>query len=1063
MSDDVINALKSISLDTAMTSEELWSDSGRVDVPSINGSAFNIITNEFGKLSNDIKRSPHILPLIGEPGSGKTHLLRRTRRHVQSNDGLFVPLQFSRNGNPWSEVATGFYDALSRPHSRGGSQVQHLITQIADAFELDDDNRHRLGSSVDRDGIEAMLRAVADSDIDFYRMRNETIRALLHNTSRDPYMNQAGASYLRGEGPLDPEGQWGPPTSSMPTAEKIVSDILNLCSYAGGTIIAIDQTDELVRNVSIGSGSAEPADKEHLVEITECLMDLRDKSKRSMIMMSCIFSTWELLKSHASEAADGRFTDHIQLGRIPDSNAAKELTAALLAPAYRDVDVPYNTYPFPESFFTAAPHFSLRKFLGRIERAVRNIAESGSLTISDEDLSELAPHGTNSFDTRFEELTEQCDPDEVYFNKDSEKQLLPNVTRAILECLRRQNNRMDLDLSPYGIGNNADAPAFLQEIDSEGSRWNVRVAATTAGQGVTAKLNKFRTHHQRPSVRPGERSILIISEECHRGLKSRALQRIAEFSDIGDVVAVNRLERAKMYALYRLLEENDEGLTAWLQTRRPCDDFSFAKYLPPSKGVSQPEPNDDAPQQSGNTIDIALSNLPESFLRSPAPSPDSADDPSSAVDSAATRTPEDEQASVHLPMQRSDSDDAPQRPIELGDVAKESVFVRPEKLREHVAIVAGTGSGKTVLLKRIIEQAALSGISVVVVDPNNDLSLLKCGREDTPGSWTPVDEDNAKSFASDVDVVVWTPNKVKGRPLSFPVFPDFAAAMDDPDDFATAIDNACETLLPRLNFTPRTKTKGEAVLRECLEGFARRGSGSMEDFIAFVREGNITESFDDSLKIADNIAETLTALSVNDRFFGGGYGTTDVSELLTPENGARSRVSVVNLSGLPGDEPRQTFINRLNNALFSWVKKNPSSSGTPQALLVLDEAQTIAPSQKSTASLQSTRTIASQARKFGLGLLVATQSPSGIDNQIIGNCMTHVYGRLVQPTQVKRAEEIAAGISSRKFNFQGLGRGEFYLVGENAPNSAFHSRMCLTLHSPSAPSDDDVLDLASKS
>jgi type IV secretory pathway VirB4 component len=35
---------------------------------------------------------------------------------------------------------------------------------------------------------------------------------------------------------------------------------------------------------------------------------------------------------------------------------------------------------------------------------------------------------------------------------------------------------------------------------------------------------------------------------------------------------------------------------------------------------------------------------------------------------------------------------------------------------------AGSGSGKTVLTRRLIDECALAGVSTIVLDPNNDLA-----------------------------------------------------------------------------------------------------------------------------------------------------------------------------------------------------------------------------------------------------------------------------------------------------------------------------------------------------
>src|SRR5580692_10908244 len=72
----------------------------------------------------------------------------------------------------------------------------------------------------------------------------------------------------------------------------------------------------------------------------------------------------------------------------------------------------------------------------------------------------------------------------------------------------------------------------------------------------------------------------------------------------------------------------------------------------------------------------------------------------------------------------------------------EAVTLPADLLPRHVAILAGSGSGKTVLLRRIVEEAALLGIPAVVLDTNNDLARLGDRWPAIPDAWTP--EDVAK-------------------------------------------------------------------------------------------------------------------------------------------------------------------------------------------------------------------------------------------------------------------------------------------------------------------------------
>lgn len=61
-------------------------------------------------------------------------------------------------------------------------------------------------------------------------------------------------------------------------------------------------------------------------------------------------------------------------------------------------------------------------------------------------------------------------------------------------------------------------------------------------------------------------------------------------------------------------------------------------------------------------------------------------------------------------------------------------------------VFAGSGSGKTVLLRRIIEECALQGVSAIVLDPNSDLARLGDGWPEPPPSWSAQDADRAREY-----------------------------------------------------------------------------------------------------------------------------------------------------------------------------------------------------------------------------------------------------------------------------------------------------------------------------
>jgi len=189
---------------------------------------------------------------------------------------------------------------------------------------------------------------------------------------------------------------------------------------------------------------------------------------------------------------------------------------------------------------------------------------------------------------------------------------------------------------------------------------------------------------------------------------------------------------------------------------------------------------------------------------------------------------------------------------------------------------------------------------------------------------------------------------------------------------------------------------------------------------------------------------------VNDPLFGGGGTPVDPGMLLTPSAGKRARVSVVSMIGLISDEQRQGFVNQLQMALFAWIKRNPAGDRPLGGLLVMDEAQTLAPSSGSTPCTASTLALVSQARKYGLGLVFATQAPRGLHNQIPGNAATQFFGLLNAPVQVAAAREMAQAKGGRLPDISLLTAGNFYAAAEGVSFRRITAPNCLT-HHPKAP------------
>jgi hypothetical protein len=381
-------------------------------------------------------------------------------------------------------------------------------------------------------------------------------------------------------------------------------------------------------------------------------------------------------------------------------------------------------------------------------------------------------------------------------------------------------------------------------------------------------------------------------------------------------------------------------------------------------------------------------------------------------------------------------------------------------LRRHLAIFAGSGSGKTVLLRRVIEECALQGVSSIVLDPNNDLARLGDPWPSPPDPWLAGDAERARDYLAATDVVLWTPRREGGRPLTFQPLPEFGAVLDDVDEFNAAVDAAVEALAPRVGAhrAGARAAQEKAVLTEAMRYFARGAGHDLGAFIDLL--GDLPEHVSQQSRatsIAADLADRLRAVRATDPLFGGAGTAADPGLLLTPPPGKRARISVVSMVGMASLEQWQGFVNQLQMALFSWIKRNPAEGEPLRALLVMDEAQDLVPSSGTTACSESTRRLASQARKYGLGLLFATQSPKALHNSIPGNATTQFFGLLNAPAQIDAARELAKAKGGDVPRISRLSAGEFYLATEGSGFQQVRTPMCLSHHPSSPLTEDEVL------
>jgi hypothetical protein len=821
--------------------------------------------------------------------------------------------------------------------------------------------------------------------------------------------------------------------------QQVAAELSRLIACTGATLFAVDQIDPVfaqARTSAVDDGTGRTVNEPVTLaaDLGDGLMQLREVLSRTVTVVACLSTSWTLIEQNAVASASGRFRTETRLARIPSADIAIELVTARFEPFFEIAGFkpPYPTWPVVPEAFHDAPGFTPRGVLQRVDEHVRAcLAADDVLPLTDLTQVEPVPARPNpappparliSLDDRLARLREEAAVDAALTPATEDREMSRLLVAGLRAWTVEQGDRRSRYSVQAGEDGNPSMHAWLRETLDEDTEdeahWSFRALSHPHALAVQARLRRLLSFVNLDPAITKRRAVLLRNAQWPNGKVSERMKQ--DYLDRGGMLtAVSTDDLRTFAALARLLDEHDPALPDWLQARRPAGNTALFRTVfgPPSADGQGQEPE---PEPTGGPAGSSV-----------------AGEPAIAADQAS--------ASLNLGTV-----------LETG----ESLRAPLESLRKHAVIFAGSGSGKTVLIRRLIEECALNGVSAIVLDPNNDLARLGDAWPEPPKTWRPGDSQLAATYLAGTDVVVWTPRRTSGRPVSFQPLPDFAAVLDEPDEFGLALDTAVAALAPRARMAGNTAKadRGRAVLRQAMDYFARTRNGGLSRFVDLLSdlpEG--AASLGRARELAADMSETLRAAMVNDPMFGGAGETLDPAVLLTPAPGKRARISVISLIGLPNDEHRQSFVNQLQMALFAWIKRHPAGDRPLGGLFVMDEAQTFVPSGPMTACTESTLALASQARKYGLGLVFATQAPKGIHNRIIGNAATQFYGFLNSPVQIAAAREVAAAKGSAVLEISRLKAGQFYTVGEGTPFRKVSVPMCLSYHPTSALSAEEVL------
>lgn len=292
-------------------------------------------------------------------------------------------------------------------------------------------------------------------------------------------------------------------------------------------------------------------------------------------------------------------------------------------------------------------------------------------------------------------------------------------------------------------------------------------------------------------------------------------------------------------------------------------------------------------------------------------------------------------------------------------------------VQKHVSILAKTGGGKSFLCGALIEELMKHNVTVMVIDPHGEYGSMreKASPIETSRNFGVKPTGYAQNI---IEFATDTITNKKGRPLKF-----------------TLANLEARELLDLTNI--KSVRSYLTALRKAIDLLrSAKKEYSLRDIIS------VLEAEEDSQHTA--LISELEYLDEVNIFAPKG---TRIDELVV-----KGKTTIINLKGTPPDI-QELVVSRICSALFELRKVDK----IPPMMLVVEEAHNYCPQQGKVSSSKILRTIASEGRKFGLGLMIITQRAAKVDKNVLSQCNTQMILKVTNPNDLKAITSSVEGLT----------------------------------------------------
>ena len=1079
---DGLTALKEANFDWVVRLDDVWRDSP-YDVPELNAAIREDILYRCRQVGvNPKPNSPLGWVIVGPAGTGKTHLLSSVRRD-RSGNTVFILVDMTDVRDFWETVLLGYLNSLREPEDL--PQSRRIIEDLLKLLGVKQAKAEKNAAGLARQGAGALVRnttKILKALGNKYRRgvieHQDVVRAFFLLNSDDFMLNSYGFNWMQGVGIEPAEASKVGIRQARQDPIKILRGLSWLISLRGPVLLALDQLDAIVSEqymLSHIDSAEEPSEEQKTAQaivegIGRGLIALPDHTQRTLTVVSCIESTWELLRKSVLQSVTDRYEQPKQVRPWPGVDKAIALVARRMAPVFRTAGFTpeYPTWPIRPEALEAAVGLTPREILKRCEAHRRNCLDQKEISelwsFDDADVPVVHMAAEDEF-RKIDEILESLKGQVVPHNllaEDSEEQL-GQLLQIACRCLIRElplPEEVDVLLeTQFGGGQNytplharlrlvyvnqgADEKhiCFRALQKTHPNAYLARLKAATTFSGIDRKLSFRRLFIIRRNAPP-------TGPKC--GEVTEAFQKSGgRFADLSDH------DLSILWALKNMDQDPPAQFEEWLRDRRPVSKLDLMRQAVPElyhlgamleQAMIRPKPG----LKLETTETIAAATL-AGELKEAAPA-------NADMEEEAEGTAEPAVLSPMMPLGVGSN----------GDVGAEPVTLPLNILPRHVMILAGSGAGRTVLLRRLIENAALLGLPSVVIDSSGELSRLGDPWPTPPESWSAEEAERAARYLNGSEVVVWTPGKAVGRPLTLPLLPDFRIGEDEKQ--AEVMDGLVEWALTNVQDIAAPGRSGKAkkmrsVLAAALKYFGTAGGGSLMKFINMLNElpGEASGDVRSAQKLAQEMATALKTRVQTDPLLDLQGPGTSPAELFGYNREGKTRISVINMLGLESTDIQQQFLGLLAMTLHTWARRARSGgNGQPVGLLAIDEARDYLSAANPAPCKTGLDRLVRQGGTLGLGLILATQNPKDLDYETLSRVGTWFCGPAKAPQSIRQIKKILQEKGGRADDLARLQPGQFYVTSEEmiVPPKKISIPMCLSYHPDQPLTEDEILSRA---